>query len=46
MYYSHYRIIKYVAYEPIIYVINLDIASSSKVFNKFDFIHLSNILLV
>ena len=45
-YSSHYRIIKYVAFEPIIYVINLDVTSSSKVFSEFDSIFLSNILLV
>ena len=36
MYSSHYRIIKYVSFEPIIYAINLNIASSSKVFSEFD----------
>ena len=43
---THYRIIKYVGFEPIIYAINLDIASSFKVFSEFDSIFLSNVLLV
>ena len=41
-YSSHYRIIKYVGFEPIHYVINLDVVSSFKVFNKFDCMFLSN----
>ena len=41
-YSSHYRIIKYVGFEPIRYVINLDVVSSFKVFNKFDCMFLSN----
>ena len=45
-YYSHYKIIKYLGFELIIYVINLDIASFSKVFNEFNFMFLLNILLV
>ena len=35
MYSSHYRIIKYVSFKPIHYAINLNAASSFKVF-KFD----------
>ena len=46
MYYSHYKIIKYVGFESIIYIINLDVTSSSKVFNEIDYMFLSNILLV
>ena len=45
-YSSHYRIIKYVGFEPIIYVINLDAMSFSKVFIEFDSMFLSNVLLV
>ena len=37
MYSSHYKIIKYVGFEPIIYAINLDVESSSKVFSEFDY---------
>ena len=44
--FSHYIIIKYIDFEQIPYVINLNIASSSKVFSKLDFIFLSNILLI
>ena len=40
------RIIKYVGFEPIIYVINFHIDSSSKDFNEFDSIFLSNVLLI
>ena len=36
----------YTGFEPILYVINLDVVSSSKVFSKFDFIFLSKILLI
>ena len=39
-------IIKYVGFESIIYVINLDGESFSKVFDKFDFMLLLNVLLV
>ena len=39
-------IIKCIYSEPINYVINLYVASSSKVFNKFDFVFSSNVLLV
>ena len=45
-YCSHYKIIKYVCFEPINYAINLNIASSSKVFNKFDFMFLLNVLVI
>ena len=46
MYSNHYRIIKCVGFEPIHCAINLNVASFSKVFNKFDYIFLSNVLLV
>ena len=46
MYFSRYRIIKCVSFELIHYVINLDDVSFSKIFNEFDFVFLSNILLV
>ena len=39
-------IIKCVGFELIHYVINLDVESSSKVFSKFDYVFLSNIMLV
>ena len=45
-YSSHYRIIKYLGFEPIIYVINLNIALFSKVLNEFNSIFLLNVLLV
>ena len=45
MYSNRYKIIKYVDFELIIYAINLDVRSSSKLFNEFDFMFLSNILL-
>ena len=45
-YSSHYRIIKYVGFRPIIYAINPDVALSSKVFSEFDSVFLSNVLLV
>ena len=37
MYYSHYRIIKYVGFESIIYAINIDAALSFQVFSVFEF---------
>ena len=43
---SHYRIIKYVGFESIVYAINLGIASSFKVFSEFDSMLPSNVLLV
>ena len=42
---SHYRIINYVDFESIIYTINLNVMSFSKIYSEFDFIFLSNILL-
>ena len=45
-YCSHYIIIKCIGFEPNNYNINLDLDSSSKVFNEFDFVFLSNVLLV
>ena len=41
-YYNYYNVIKYVGFKPIIYVINLDTASSSKIFREFDYMFLSN----
>ena len=46
MYSSHYRIIKYVGFEPKFYSINLDVMSSSKVFCEFDYMFLWNVLLI
>ena len=46
MYSSHYSIIKCVGFKPIHCATNLDIASSSKVFNEFDYVFLLNVLLV
>ena len=46
MYFSHHRIIKYVGFEPIYCAINLDDTPSFRVFNEFDFVFLSNVLLV
>ena len=34
-YFRYYWIIKYIGFEPIIFVINMDTASSSKAFNIF-----------
>ena len=46
MYFSHYRITKYICFEPIHYVISMNVALFSKVFNEFDYVFLSNVLLV
>ena len=46
MYYSHHRIIKCVGFKPIHCAINLDDVSSFKAFNEFDYVFLSNLLLV
>ena len=46
MYYSHYKIIKYVGIEPIIYAINMDVVSFFKVFSECDSMFLLNVLLV
>ena len=45
-YSSHYRIIKYISSQTILYAINLDNTSYSKVFSEFDSMLLSNALLV
>ena len=45
-YFWHYWIIKYVGLEPILFAINIDVASSSKVFNIFDYVFLSIVLLI
>ena len=44
-YFKHFWIIKCVSLESIIFAINLDIVSSSKFFNTFNFVFLSIILL-
>ena len=46
MYFYHHIIIKYIYFESIHYIINLDIALSFNVFNEFDLMFLSNILLI
>ena len=46
IYSNHHRIIKYIGFKSIHYVINPDVTSSFKVFNKFDSLFLSDILLV
>ena len=46
MYSSHHRIINYVGLKLIHYAINLDVALSSRVFSEFDYVFLSNALLV
>ena len=43
MYFSHYKTIKYLGFKLIIYVIDLSVASSSKVFNEFDSMFLLNV---
>ena len=45
-YFSHYKIIKYVGFESIIYAINMDAALFYKVFNEFDSMFLWNVLLI
>ena len=44
MYSSHFKIIKCVSFKPIHYVINLDVASSFKVF-KFDCVQIGCIVV-
>ena len=46
MYSSHHRIIKCVGFESIHCIINLNIVLFSRVFNEFDYVFLSNILMV
>ena len=46
MYSSHHRIIKCVGFKPIHCVTYLDDVSSFRVFNEFDYVFLSNLLLV
>ena len=43
MYSSYHKIIKCVDFKSIHYVINVDIAPSSKVFSKFDYMFISNV---
>ena len=45
-YYRHFWIIKYVGLEPILFAINLDVGSSSKVISTIDFVFLSIVLLI
>ena len=46
MYYSHHRIIKCVDFELTHCTINLEVVSSSRVFSEFNYVFLSNILLI
>ena len=46
MYSSYHGIIKCVDFKPIHYAINLDVTSSSIVFSEFDYLFISDILLV
>ena len=46
IYSSHYSIINYVGFEPIYYIINLNVVSFYIVFNEFDYIFLFDILSV
>ena len=46
IYSSYHRIIKCVGFKPIYCAINLDVASSSKIFSEFDFLFISDVLLV
>ena len=45
MYFSNHKIIKCVGFESIHFVINLNVASSSRGFRKFDYVFLSNVFL-
>ena len=45
-YSNHYRIIKCADFKSIHYVINMDAMSFFKVFSEFDYVFLSNVLLV
>ena len=42
-YSNHYKTIKYLGFKLIIYVIDLSVSSSSKVFNEFDYMFLLNV---
>ena len=46
MYYSYHKIIKCVDFKSIYYIINLDAVSFFRVFNEFDSLFLSDILLI
>ena len=46
MHYNYQKIIEYINFKTIHYTINLNIISSFKVFNQFNDIFLSNILLI
>ena len=46
MYYNYHRIIKCVGFKSIHCAINLDIASSFRVFSEFNSLFLSDVLLV
>ena len=43
---SHYSIIECVGFKSIHYTINLDVISFPRVFNEFDYVFISNVLLV
>ena len=45
MYSIHYRIIKYVGFKMIYYALNLDVASFSRVFSKFDCVSMIVLLI-
>ena len=45
MYFSHYSIIKFIGFEPIYYIINLNVVSSFMVFSEFVCVSI-NVLLV
>ena len=45
-YFNNYRIVKYIGFKSIHYVINLNVASFFKFFSEFDSVFLSNVLLV
>ena len=46
MYYNYFKIIKYVSFELIHLVIIFDVVSCFEIFDEFDYVFLSNILLV
>ena len=46
MYFSHYRIIKYVGFKLIYCAIDLDVVSSFRVFSELDYLFILNVLLV
>ena len=42
-YFGHYIIIKCISIEPIHYTINLNVVSSRRVFNEFDYVFISKV---